>query len=188
MSTPAAIHIVSPAQFDSGTAQTPGSERRAAIAPALGIASAIWGGLFTIMDDRKRSLTSSPASAKCAGAKTENLRHARRPAISFTSRLSCRIWKSTLRNWSHFDGLWCAAPQRLLSSTCRTTPGRKPDVFRRAAGRHPAVSRTSCGSKLSLETANMEQSWTRMKLSQLRLHECLGSALSWLCEERFNDR
>src|SRR5258707_9039713 len=48
MSSPDAIHIVSPAEFDSGTAQTPGSERRAAIAPALGIASAIWGGLFEV--------------------------------------------------------------------------------------------------------------------------------------------
>src|SRR5712672_133505 len=48
MSTSAAIHIVSPTQFDSGTAQTPGSERRAAITPALGIASAIWGGLFEV--------------------------------------------------------------------------------------------------------------------------------------------
>src|ERR1700692_3628426 len=48
MSSSAAIHIVSPAEFDPGTAQTPGSERRAAIAPALGIASAIWGGLFEV--------------------------------------------------------------------------------------------------------------------------------------------
>jgi uncharacterized RmlC-like cupin family protein len=48
MSSSAAIHIVSPAEFDQGTAQTPGSERRAAIAPALGIASAIWGGLFEV--------------------------------------------------------------------------------------------------------------------------------------------
>jgi uncharacterized RmlC-like cupin family protein len=48
MSTSAAIHIVSPAQFDQGTAQTPGCERRAAIAPELGIASAIWGGLFEV--------------------------------------------------------------------------------------------------------------------------------------------
>jgi len=48
MSISPAIHIVSPVQFDSGTAQTPGSERRAAIAPALGIASAIWGGLFEV--------------------------------------------------------------------------------------------------------------------------------------------
>jgi uncharacterized RmlC-like cupin family protein len=48
MSSPAAIHIVSPAVFDLGTAQTPGSERREAIAPALGIASTIWGGLFEV--------------------------------------------------------------------------------------------------------------------------------------------
>src|SRR5277367_3080146 len=48
MSSPAAIHIVGPAEFDLGTAQTAGSERRAAIAPALGIASAIWGGLFDV--------------------------------------------------------------------------------------------------------------------------------------------
>jgi uncharacterized RmlC-like cupin family protein len=48
MSSSAVIHIVSPAQFDRATAQTPGSERRAAIAPALGVASAIWGGLFEV--------------------------------------------------------------------------------------------------------------------------------------------
>src|SRR5260370_17216809 len=48
MSPPAAIHIVSPAEFDSGTEQTPGSERRAAIAPAPGVASTIWGGLFEV--------------------------------------------------------------------------------------------------------------------------------------------
>ena len=49
MSSSAAIHIVSPTEFDTGTAQTPGSERRAAIAPALGIHSAIWGGLFEVV-------------------------------------------------------------------------------------------------------------------------------------------
>jgi uncharacterized RmlC-like cupin family protein len=48
MSPSAAIRIVSPAEFNPGTAQTPGSERRAAIAPALGIPSAIWGGLFEV--------------------------------------------------------------------------------------------------------------------------------------------
>jgi uncharacterized RmlC-like cupin family protein len=42
------ISIVGPDEFDIGTAQTPGSERQAAIAPALGIASAIWGGLFEV--------------------------------------------------------------------------------------------------------------------------------------------
>ena len=48
MGSSTAIHIVSPVQFDRATAQTPGSERRAAIAPTLGIASAIWGGLFEV--------------------------------------------------------------------------------------------------------------------------------------------
>jgi uncharacterized RmlC-like cupin family protein len=48
MSSPATIRIVSPDQFDRGTAQTSGSERRAAIAPSLGIASAIWGGMFEV--------------------------------------------------------------------------------------------------------------------------------------------
>jgi uncharacterized RmlC-like cupin family protein len=43
-----AIRIVSPTEFDQGTAQTPGSERRAAITPALGIRSTIWGGLFDV--------------------------------------------------------------------------------------------------------------------------------------------
>jgi uncharacterized RmlC-like cupin family protein len=48
MSFSPSIRIVSPVEFDQQTAQTPGSERRAAIAPALGIASAIWGGLFDV--------------------------------------------------------------------------------------------------------------------------------------------
>jgi uncharacterized RmlC-like cupin family protein len=43
-----AIRVVSPEQFDLGTAQTPGSERRAAIAPELFIASALWGGIFVV--------------------------------------------------------------------------------------------------------------------------------------------
>ena len=38
MSESAAIHIVHPYEFDRDTTQTPGSERRAAIAPTLGIA------------------------------------------------------------------------------------------------------------------------------------------------------
>jgi len=48
MSSPAAIHIVHPYEFDRDTTQTPGSKRRAAIAPALGIASSIWGGVFEV--------------------------------------------------------------------------------------------------------------------------------------------
>jgi uncharacterized RmlC-like cupin family protein len=46
--TSPSISIVSPAEFDQGTAQTPGSVRQAAIAPQLGIKTAIWGGLFEV--------------------------------------------------------------------------------------------------------------------------------------------
>jgi uncharacterized RmlC-like cupin family protein len=42
------IRVVRPEQFDLGTAQTPGSQRRAAIAPELGVDSALWGGTFQV--------------------------------------------------------------------------------------------------------------------------------------------
>jgi uncharacterized RmlC-like cupin family protein len=48
MSKYSPIHIVRPAQFDRGTAQTPGSERRSAIAADNGIASTLWGGIFAV--------------------------------------------------------------------------------------------------------------------------------------------
>ena len=44
MSKFAPIRVVSPSQFDNGTAQTPGSERRAAIARDLGVETALWSG------------------------------------------------------------------------------------------------------------------------------------------------
>src|SRR5476649_2858634 len=56
MTSSAEIHIVSPAEFDQGTAQTSGSERRAAIAPALGVASAIWGGLFEVEPESRTGI------------------------------------------------------------------------------------------------------------------------------------
>jgi uncharacterized RmlC-like cupin family protein len=48
MSEIGAISIVRPDRFDLGNAQTQGSQRRAAIAPELGVASAIWGGIFEV--------------------------------------------------------------------------------------------------------------------------------------------
>jgi uncharacterized RmlC-like cupin family protein len=42
------IHVVRPDQFDSSTAQTPGSKRTAAVYPGAGIDSPIWGGLFLV--------------------------------------------------------------------------------------------------------------------------------------------
>jgi uncharacterized RmlC-like cupin family protein len=46
--TQPAIRIVSPAVFDAGTAQTPGSERLAAITQQNGIDTTLWGGLFEV--------------------------------------------------------------------------------------------------------------------------------------------
>jgi uncharacterized RmlC-like cupin family protein len=43
-----AIRIVHPAEFDTATAQTPGSARRAAVSAEHGIASALWAGLFVV--------------------------------------------------------------------------------------------------------------------------------------------
>jgi uncharacterized RmlC-like cupin family protein len=48
MTEKTAIRIVNPEQFDLATAQTPGSERRAAIAPELFVNSALWGGIFEV--------------------------------------------------------------------------------------------------------------------------------------------
>ena len=42
------IRIVRPDQFDLGTAQTPGSQRVAAIAPEVGVTSALWAGIFEV--------------------------------------------------------------------------------------------------------------------------------------------
>lgn len=42
------IRVVRPDQFDLGTIQTPGSERRDAIAPELGVHSVLWGGTFDV--------------------------------------------------------------------------------------------------------------------------------------------
>lgn len=48
MSIQSMIHIVHPAQFDPGTAQTPGSQRLAAVTPQSGIDTTMWGGLFEV--------------------------------------------------------------------------------------------------------------------------------------------
>jgi len=42
------LSVVHPADFDSGTAQTPGSLRLAAITRERGIETALWGGVFLV--------------------------------------------------------------------------------------------------------------------------------------------
>jgi uncharacterized RmlC-like cupin family protein len=50
------ITIVGPAQFDSGTAQTPGSQRQAALAPSLGTETGLWGGIFIVEPGAKTGI------------------------------------------------------------------------------------------------------------------------------------
>jgi len=42
------FHVIHPAEFDSGTAQTPGSLRLAAITRERGIDTGLWGGTFLV--------------------------------------------------------------------------------------------------------------------------------------------
>jgi xanthine dehydrogenase YagT iron-sulfur-binding subunit len=164
-----AIHIVNPTEFDLETAQAPGSERRAAIAPSLGVASATGGGLFEVAAGSrmgihhhgKQETMAYVLSGICDirwGARGDSI--ARATAGDFIRVPACRTWKSTRRNRSRFDGLSCAAPRRLSRSTFRTTPGRKPDVFcRRKAGRKPdTFLHVACG--LGPDGAVMDESET----------------------------
>lgn len=75
MSETATIRVIRPDQFDLGTAQTQGSERRAAIAPELGVTSAIWGGIFEVEP----------------GAQTGVHHHGRQETIAFVLRGACEI-------------------------------------------------------------------------------------------------
>jgi uncharacterized RmlC-like cupin family protein len=45
---PLPVRIISPVEFDPGTAQTPGSQRLAAVAAQVGVETALWGGLFEV--------------------------------------------------------------------------------------------------------------------------------------------
>jgi uncharacterized RmlC-like cupin family protein len=48
MSLPVSIRIIRPDAFDAATAQTAGSQRLAAVTRSSGIATGLWGGLFSI--------------------------------------------------------------------------------------------------------------------------------------------
>jgi hypothetical protein len=48
MTATSSIRVVRPDELDSDTEQTAGWARRAAIAPDLGIETALWGGLFGV--------------------------------------------------------------------------------------------------------------------------------------------
>jgi uncharacterized RmlC-like cupin family protein len=75
MSTYPPIHAVSPEKFDLGTAQTPGSERLAAIAPELGIETEMWGGLFEV----------------APGARTGIRHHGKQQTIAYILSGTCEV-------------------------------------------------------------------------------------------------
>jgi uncharacterized RmlC-like cupin family protein len=71
----APIHIITPPYFDSGAAQTPGSERLAAVAPQLGVDTALWGGLFKVEP----------------GARTGVRHHGKQQTIAYVLAGTCEI-------------------------------------------------------------------------------------------------
>ena len=75
MSEKKAIRVVNPEQFDVGTAQTAGSERRAAIAPELFVKSALWGGIFEVQP----------------GARTGVHHHGSQETIAYVLEGACEI-------------------------------------------------------------------------------------------------
>jgi uncharacterized RmlC-like cupin family protein len=138
MSSPAAIHVVSPAEFDSGTAQTPGSERRAAIAPALGVASTIWGGLFEVTP----------------GSQTGIHHHGEQETIAYVLSGICEIRWGAKGEYAARAGRRLHPCPRLSAAhgnqsfeTGTVSMGRRTehgDTHRRqSSGRHLAVSRMS---------------------------------------------
>src|SRR3984885_14851012 len=145
MISSAAIHIVSPAQFDRATAQTLGSERRAAIAPALGIASVILGRAvrsgIRIPDRNSSSRGTGDDRVRSFGHLRDSLGRERGVRRTCKGRrfYSCPRVPAAPGNQSFESGavsVGCRAKHRNphLSSIFLTTPGRKPDVSERRYG------------------------------------------------------
>ena len=83
------IRIVRPDQFDLGTDQTPGSQRRAAIASEVGVTSALWGGTFEVEP----------------GARTGVHHHGSQETVAFVLSGTCEIrWGEK----GEFTALACA--------------------------------------------------------------------------------
>ena len=82
------IRIVSPAGFDLGTAQTPGSVRLAAVAPQLGIQSALWGGLFQVK----------------SGARTGIHHHGEQQTVAYVLSGVCEVRWGAKGEWSGAAG------------------------------------------------------------------------------------
>jgi uncharacterized RmlC-like cupin family protein len=75
MNSSPAIRIIHPAEFDAGTAQTPGSQRLAAVSPELGVASTLWGGVFEVEP----------------GARTGIHHHGEQQTVAYVLSGSCQV-------------------------------------------------------------------------------------------------
>jgi uncharacterized RmlC-like cupin family protein len=80
MTTYPPIRIIGPARFNQGPAQTPGSVRLAAVAPQLGIDSALWGGLFEVEP----------------GARTGIHHHGEQQTIAYVLSGTCEVRSGTM--------------------------------------------------------------------------------------------
>jgi hypothetical protein len=113
------IRVVGPGQFDSATAQTPGSQRLAVVHPGAGIDSPMWSGVFsvepaaarqsTVTVSNTRSRTCSAALPMFGGASTENSMPPCTRAISSMFRRGFRTRKSILREIFRSNGSSSAA-------------------------------------------------------------------------------
>lgn len=74
MATDATIRVVGPTEFVADTAQTPGSERLAAIAPGR-VESALWGGLFVVQP----------------GARTGIHHHGEQQTVAYVLQGACEV-------------------------------------------------------------------------------------------------
>jgi uncharacterized RmlC-like cupin family protein len=167
MSSSTAIHPVSPAEFDPGTAQTPGSERRDHAA-ALGIAWAVWGGLFEVEP----------------GSRTGVHHHGEQETIAYVLSGICEI------RWDD-DGEFVACAKAGRFHSCAGLPaahGNQPlesgavsvgcgaqhgETHRHRPSGTPCRKPDVCLQTAFTDFANMEQSWTSrnpiQSSTQLRL-------------------
>ena len=107
------------AEFVRDTAQTPGSERLAVIAPGQ-VDLVLWGGLFEVKPGARTGIHHHGEQQTVAyvlqgvceirwGAQGEYTAR-RRPATSSMCPNSCPIWKSIRPDPTRSAGSWCAAP------------------------------------------------------------------------------
>jgi uncharacterized RmlC-like cupin family protein len=109
-----AIRIVRPSEFDTGTAQTPGSVRRAAIAPQFGIDTVLWGGEFEVEPAARTGIhrhgeqetIAYVLSGSCEFVGAQEASTLCRPGLVTSSmcRPSCRTWRSIPRTPSPSAG------------------------------------------------------------------------------------